>query len=57
MPQDASSRNRALVVYLPFDEGEGQLLRNRTGRTGPMVLGDRDAVEVIDPAWVAGAPL
>ena len=52
-----TGRERALVVYLPFDEGEGQTLENRTGKTGPMTMGVSAEDAVQDPMWVAGAPI
>jgi hypothetical protein len=52
-----TGRERALVVYLPFDEGTGQSIKNRTGKTGPMTMGVSVDDAAQDPAWVAGAPI
>jgi hypothetical protein len=57
MKSRPTGRERHLVLYFPFDEGRGQVLRNKTDKTGPLTLGDTPGPDANDPAWVAGAPL
>ncbi len=57
MKSRPGGRERNLVAYFSFDEGKGQQLPNKTGKTGPMTFGQTTEEEATDPAWVAGAPM
>ncbi len=56
MRRKISGRERHLVVYLPFDEGKGDLSANKTGKTPPLRLGRNFRPDEWDPTWVADSP-
>lgn len=52
----ASGRESGLLGYWPFDEGRGQVLRNRASGGVNGTLGASDSVETADPAWSTDSP-
>ncbi|HVT13773.1 MAG TPA: LamG domain-containing protein [Fimbriimonadaceae bacterium] len=45
---------RGLIVYLPLDEGKGDMAFNKTGKTPPLRLGRSYRPDEWDPTWTAG---
>jgi hypothetical protein len=48
---------RGLVVYLPLDEGRGDVAFNRTKMTAPLRLGRTYRPDEWDPTWAVGVSL
>ncbi|MBS1712791.1 MAG: LamG domain-containing protein [Armatimonadetes bacterium] len=57
MSRALQGTERNLVGYFPFDEGQGQIVHDFTGRLISGCLGDSFEADPADPQWAPGVPL